>query len=227
MEKKDVENLLNNEGDLNDLIIDAQLCTIVSVASSGNRVLALPSHQVSQIIDNRLNRFSTTLVNYDVVLCPINQNHHWYLIIIDIKQKLVVELDSLLSTNLPRAQNMSRLLHFLDLQYCLKHGDNIDFDSDWKLATPLLDLKLQQDDLHSCGVHLLVQAEAYVNQTRFPLICKKNIRLYRYQIAEAILRKADDVITEADWESVSISTYTNSHDIVKPLLDVWHARSHS
>ena len=155
-----MELLLNSEGDLNDLIVDAQLLTIASAAPSGYRVLAMPTHKVSQIIDYKLNRFATTLVDYDAVLCPINQNHHWYLIIIDIKQKVVVESDSLLTANLPKTQNMNRLLHFLDIQHSLKHDIRIDFNCNWKLATPLQDLKLQQDDLHSCGVHLLVHAEA-------------------------------------------------------------------
>ena len=203
MEQKDVKLLLNSEGDLNDLIIDAQLSTIASAAPSGNRVLAMPTHQISQIINYRLNRFGTTLEDYDALLCPVNQNHHWYLIIIDIKQKVVVQLDSLLTVNLPRTQNMNRLLHFLDIQHSMKHDSSIDFNRDWKLATPLQDLKLQQDDLHSCGVHLLVHAEAYLQRTRFPLINKENICLYRNQIAETLLRKSVNVMTEDDWESVS------------------------
>ena len=221
MDKKDVELLLNSEGDLNDLIIDSQLLTIASAASPGARVLAILTHQVSQIIDYQMKCFSKTLVDYDVVLCPINQNHHWYLIIIDMKQKVVVELDSMLTANLPRLQNMNRLLHFLDIQYCLKHGTSIDFNGAWKLATPLQDLKLQQDDLHSCGVHLLVHAEAYLNQKRFSVINKENIRLHRYQLGEILLRKADYIQTEAEWESVSISAYKDArhaHDLSSRCL---------
>jgi hypothetical protein len=204
MEKKDVDLVLNSEGDLNDLIINAQLLTIASAVSLGSRVLAVPTHETCQIIYSQLNCFRVSWTDYDVVLCPINQNHHWYLIIIDIKQKLIVELDSLPSANLPKDQNMNRLLHFLDMQFGLKQDNVPDFNNDWKLATPLQDLKLQQDDLHSCGIHVLLHAEAYLNQTRFSPINKKNIRLYRYQIAESLLRKADNVINEADYESVSI-----------------------
>ena len=119
-------------------------------------------------------------------------------IITDFKQKMIVELGSSLPANLPMTQNMERLLHFLHIQHSLKHDIRIDFNCDWKIATPLQDLKLQQGDFHLCGAHLLVQAEAYFNRTRFPLINKENIRLYRYQAAEILLRKVDNISTEAD-----------------------------
>ena len=68
-----------------------------------------------------------TWLEHDLILCPINQKYHWYIVIIDIKQQLVVELNSLTSHDSPRAQNITRLLHVLNIQHYLKTGTDVDF----------------------------------------------------------------------------------------------------
>jgi hypothetical protein len=190
MRQSDIELLLNKDGDLNDLIIDGYLSIIASKAPSHSRVLAVQTHIISQIIDKRLNRFDKKWLSFDIIFCPINQNHHWYIIILDLKKKLIVEFDSMPNHILPRRQNMNRLLKTLDIQHYFHAKTNIDFINDWKYAIPTEDSNFQQQDIHSCGVHLLVYAHAYIQQQKLPNITIENVRLHRFQLAELILRQA-------------------------------------
>ncbi|CAF4016353.1 unnamed protein product, partial [Rotaria magnacalcarata] len=71
------------------------------------------------------------------------------------------------------------------------YDTNIDFRTAWALSDPSEDFDLCQNDVHSCGVHLLIQAKAYTNRERHKPIPQDKINLYRHQIAEDILQKAE------------------------------------
>ncbi|CAF0914832.1 unnamed protein product [Adineta steineri] len=200
MEQRDINILLNESGNINDLIVNSHLRLIASNAPANNFVLVLDSLLVSNILRKDLKRFDATWFNYDIILCPIQQNNHWYLIILDIKKKLIVEVDTLSTVDIPRTQNLTRLLHVLNIQWLLRHKTAINFEQHWKLATPIIDKKFQQTDAHSCGVHLLIQARAYVNNYKFVHIPQDKIRLYRYQLAEDILRQAELLSDSSDSE---------------------------
>jgi hypothetical protein len=202
MEQKTIDLLIQKETDLNDLIINGHLSLTVSAAPTNGRVLALDSLIVSEIVDKRLKRIDNTWLDYDIILCPINQEKHWYLIILDLKKNLILELDSLPTFHIPRSQNINRLLHVLNMQSILRGQGEIPFQQNWKLAIPTEDKQLQQSDIHSCGVHLLVQARAYVNNHKFVHIPDDKILLYRYQIAEDILRKGE-LVSDDSCSSVS------------------------
>jgi hypothetical protein len=81
------------------------------------------------------------------------------------------------------------LLHVLNIQHYFRNGTDIKFYNTWEIATP--DENIQQNDLHSCGVHILIQAEAYVNNQKFVHITPGKTQLYRYKIAEDLLQKAE------------------------------------
>ena len=205
MQQTDIDLLLNNDGDLNDLVINGHLFISSTTTHTDCKALAVQSYYVSQIIDNRLRRFEPSWLKHDMILCPINQNHHWYIVILDLKEKLVVELDSMASHDLNRSRNRERLLHVLDAQYYLENNNHLDIQNEWRLATPLADLRLQQDDQHSCGVHLLVQAHTYINKTQFSVIRKDNVRLHRFKLAEAILQKAELTVSVTDFSVSNLS----------------------
>ena len=76
MRENDIEVLLDNDSQLNDLIIDSYLSIIASTTSSNNRVLAVQTYIVSQIIKKRVNRFDKKWLDFDIILCPITQRHH-------------------------------------------------------------------------------------------------------------------------------------------------------
>ncbi|CAF1422336.1 unnamed protein product [Rotaria magnacalcarata] len=69
-------------------------------------------------LQSSLNELFTTIkqLDYDIVLCPINQKQHWYLIVLDLETKLILQFDSLRTHDLPRAQNMNRLILHLNAQ---------------------------------------------------------------------------------------------------------------
>ena len=203
----DMKVLLDKNGDINDLIIDAHL----SITASNERVLAIPTYLIRQIIFKKVKNIPISWLNYDILLCPINQNHHWYIIIIDLKNKLILQLDSLLKRDLPRLANMNHILHVLNLQHYLNTQTEIDFANDWNLITFDDQLSMQQTDNHSCGVRLLVQAQAYVNRVQFINITEDKILLYRYQIAEALLRRGDPDSSGSSTTSVSLLSFLNSN----------------
>ena len=92
--------------------------------------------------------------------------------------------------NLPKRQNIESLLKVLDLQQSFQTGIHADLAKDWHHAIPTEDFNLLQHDTHSCGVHLLLHADAYLQQREYSRITSKNIRIYRHQLVENILRKA-------------------------------------
>ncbi|CAF1437308.1 unnamed protein product [Adineta ricciae] len=163
----DMTVLLSPNGDINDLIIDAHLFITASSTASNNKVLAVPSYLIRQIILKKLRTIPISWLNFDILLCPINQNNHWYIIIIDRKKNLILELDSSVKHDMPRLTNMKRILHILHLQHFLKTHKGIDFENNWKLITSENEPTMQQTDSHSCGIHLLLQAEAYVKNFKF------------------------------------------------------------
>ncbi|CAF1043439.1 unnamed protein product [Adineta ricciae] len=187
----DMTILLSPNGDINDLIIDAHLSITASSAASNNKVLAVPSYLIRQIILKKLRTIPISWLNFDILLCPINQNNHWYIIIIDRKKNLILELDSSVKHEMPRLTNMKRILHILHLQHFLKTHKGIDFENHWKLITFENEPTMQQTDSHSCGIHLLLQAEAYVKNFKFLQIQGDQLQQYRYRIAEALLRKGE------------------------------------
>jgi len=189
MKPSDIKTLLDKDGDINDLIIDGHLLITASNGSPDYKILTVPSYLTTQIIDKQLKQMPKTWLDHDLILCPINQKHHWYLVIIDLKRQLVVQLDSLLKHDLPRSRNITHLLHVLNIQHYFRNGTDINFYNTWEIATP--DENIQQNDLHSCGVHILIQAEAYVNNQKFVHITPGKTQLYRYKIAEDLLRKAE------------------------------------
>ena len=67
MKKKEINTLLDDRGDLNDIIIDAYLSMIASTVQSTNTVLAVPCHQISAILTKRLKRFDLSWLAYDVI----------------------------------------------------------------------------------------------------------------------------------------------------------------
>ena len=226
----DIKILLEKNGDINDLIIDAHLSITASNISSTQNVLALPSYIIRQIISKTLKHLPIPWLNYDILLCPINQNHHWYIIIIDIKRKLILELDSLVTHDIPRTQNLNRLLHILTLQYYLKMNKEINFLTDWRLFSFRSYNNMQQTDAHSCGINLLIRTEAYINQKKFVEIKADQVQLYRYQIAETLLRYAKppspDSSSISSSSSVSIQTLNLTFYIsINYLLDTqWNTR---
>ena len=54
MTTKEINIILNENGDLNDLIIDGYLSMIASIVPSNIRVLAIPVYRISQMIEKRL-----------------------------------------------------------------------------------------------------------------------------------------------------------------------------
>ncbi|CAF3408269.1 unnamed protein product, partial [Rotaria sp. Silwood2] len=79
----------------------------------------------------------------------------------------------------------------INIHNFLKNGTDINFQSGWKLSEPSEDFNLHQKDQHSRGVYLLTQAKAYINREKHQPIPQDEIDLYRHQIAEEILRKAE------------------------------------
>ncbi|UJR13059.1 hypothetical protein I4U23_000085 [Adineta vaga] len=214
----DMNVLLEKDGDINDLIIDAYLSITASNAPSDDKVMAVPSYLMRQIIFKKIKGLPKNWLNYDVLLCPINENHHWYIIIIDLKNKLMLQLDSLVTHNLPRLINMDRTLHMLNLQYVLKTQSGIDFTNEWKLITFDNDGSMHQRDSHSCGVRLLVQADAYVKKQQFVNIEEDKLLLYRYKIAETILRRGEPDSSGSSTTSVSISFFAFVHNTYLPII---------
>lgn len=202
LQPSDIDRLLAHDVDVNDLIINSYLFVSSTTVATRGTALAISSYFVSNIIENRLRRFEKSWLDYEMILCPIHQDHHWYIVILDLKQKVVVELDSLVSHNLNRDLNRERLLHVLDTQYYLKNNQHLDIQTEWQVATPLADPPFQQDDAHSCGVHLLVQAHAYITEKKFSHISNGNVKLHRYRIAYTILRHADPTPSDSE-DSVS------------------------
>jgi hypothetical protein len=207
IEPEDIQTLIEQNGDLNDSIINSHLYLTALNATANNRVLAMQTYFVSDIIENRLKQIRDTWLKYDIILCPISQSKHWYLLILDLKQKLILEFDSLRTHPIPRAQNLDRLLHFLNTQSLLTEKNDIKFQNNWKLANPDVDLKLQQTDNHSCGVHLLIQARAYVNNSKFLHISANKTRPYRFQIAEDIINNREPTMHDDDTSSSIVSTH--------------------
>ena len=156
IKKDDIKLLLDNNGDINDLIIDAHLFITATTAPFQERVLPVETHAVSEIIEKRLKHITKSWFDYDIILCPINQKHHWYLVIIDLERNLLIQYGSLPTYDIPRRQYIQRLIHMINIHHVLKNETDIDFDKDWKLSEPSEDFHLQQNDQHSCGVHLLV-----------------------------------------------------------------------
>ncbi|CAF3553711.1 unnamed protein product, partial [Rotaria sp. Silwood2] len=175
IKKDDIKLLLDNDGDINDLIIDAHLFITATTATFHKRILAMETHTVSEKIQKKIKHIKKSWFDYDIILCPINQKHHWYLVIIDLERNLIIQYDSLPTHDLPRRQK-------------LQH-----FQSAWKLSEPSEDFHLHQNDQHSCGVYLLTQAKAYINREQHQPIQPDEINLYRHQIAEEILRKAEPI----------------------------------
>ncbi|CAF3851389.1 unnamed protein product, partial [Rotaria magnacalcarata] len=76
IKSNDMKILLDSGGDINDLIIDAHLSITATQSTSNQRVLALASHTVSEILEKRLKELKHIWLDYDIVLCPINQKQH-------------------------------------------------------------------------------------------------------------------------------------------------------
>ncbi|CAM4985835.1 unnamed protein product [Rotaria socialis] len=165
--KNDIKTLLDNDADINDLIINVHLLITASTAPFHKHVLVVESHTVSNIIENKLKYVRTSWLDYDIILCPINQKHDWYLMIIDLERNLFIQFDSLPAHDIPRIQNLERLIHILNTQHYLKHDTNIDFRTAWTLSDPGEDFDLYQNNVHLCGAHLLIQAKAYTNRERY------------------------------------------------------------
>ncbi|CAF1088730.1 unnamed protein product [Rotaria sordida] len=94
----------------------------------------------------------------------------------------------------------------INIHHFLKTGTDIDFHDSWKLSEPSEDFDLYQNDQHSCGVHLLTQAKAYINREQHKPIPQDELNLYRHQIAEDLLRKAEP-ISDDSISDVSISHF--------------------
>lgn len=201
MEQHHIEDLRDENKNLNDLVINSHLRLTASTAPGNKRVLALDSLIVSDILRKNLKHVHTTWANYDIILCPIQQSSHWYLLILNLEERLIIEFDTLPTITIPRAQNITRILQILNIQNLFLHQHDIDFEHYWKLAIPTEDKHLQQVDAHSCGVHLLIQAQNYIKNYKFVHIPRDRIRLYRYQLAADILRKAE-LIPESSGSSV-------------------------
>ncbi|CAM4951852.1 unnamed protein product [Rotaria socialis] len=216
----DMKILLDSGGDINDLIIDAHLFITATQSTSNPRVLTLASHAVSEILEKRIKQLKHIWLDYDIVLCPINQKQHWYLVVVDLQAKLILQFDSLPTHDLPRNQNMNRLIHHLNTQYYLRNDTDIDFHDTWQLSTPTTDFNLHQQDSHCCGIHLLTYARAYINRQHFPIITNENVELFRHQIGEELLRVAEPA-SDHDFSSVSptLDTFTSKSSLI---LDFRH-----
>ncbi|CAF1327049.1 unnamed protein product [Rotaria sp. Silwood1] len=205
IQKDDMKILLDNDGNINDLIIDAHLSITATTAPFHKRVLALETHTISEIIEKKVKHIKKSWFDYDIILCPINQKRHWYLVIIDLERNLIIQYDSLPTHDIPRRQNLQHLIHMINIHHFLKNGTDIDFQNSWKLCEPSEDFDLYQNDQHSCGIYLLTQAKAYTNREQHKPIPQDEINLYRHQIAEELLRKAEPVFDD------SISDVSISH----------------
>ena len=197
IKKDDIKLLLDNNGNINDLIIDAHLFITATTAPFQERVLPVVIHVVSKIIEKRLKRITKSWFDYDIILCPVNLKHHWYLVIIDLERNLITQYDSLPTFDIPRRQNIQRLIHMINIHHVLKNETDIDFDKGWKLSEPSEGFHLHQNDQHSCGVYLLVQAKAYINREQLKPIPQDEINLYRHQIDEEILREAEPIFDDS------------------------------
>ncbi|CAF1029304.1 unnamed protein product [Rotaria sordida] len=206
IKKDDIKVLLDNDGNINDLIIDAHLFITATKAPFHKRVLALETYTISEIIEKKLKHIKKSWFDYDIILCPINQKRHWYLVIIDLERNLIIQYDSLPTHDIPRQQNLQHLIHMINIHHFLKTGTDIDFHNSWKLSEPSEDFDLYQNDQHSCGVHLLTQAKAYINREQHKPIPQDELNLYRHQIAEDLLRKAEP-ISDDSISDVSISHF--------------------
>jgi hypothetical protein len=202
LNKEDISRLCNKDGLLNDMIINAYLHIIASAPAS-NRIFAVSSYFVSKILRKMIDSIKCSWLSYDIILCPINDNNHWYIIIFNMKEKLIVQLDSLSKHQISRSENLIRLASYLNTQFILKTGNTMDYDGPWKLANPTDEKAFQQTDASSCGIHLLIQTASYVQKKKFAIINDENIQCYRYQIAETILRRAELVSDDSN-DSVSV-----------------------
>ncbi|CAF1111372.1 unnamed protein product [Rotaria sordida] len=121
---------------------------------------------------------------------------------------VIAELLEIAMKNLPEkryeidevAKNYNVDILRLPIKHCMLNPVELawaDFDNGWKLCEPSEEFDLYQNDQHSCGVHLLTQAKAYINHEQHKPIPQDEINLYRHQIAEEILRKAEPIFDDS------------------------------
>ncbi|XP_062609538.1 uncharacterized protein LOC134271331 [Saccostrea cucullata] len=114
---------------------------------------------------------------------PICENHHWTLLVADVKRKTISILDSLGHQNTD-VENLWRKYMFTRERYAPE-----DLLS-WK---PVQERVQQQRDGHSCGVFILMFAEALLNGIPPALMMQAHARKFRGYVKERLLSNASDV----------------------------------
>ena len=90
-----------------------------------------------------MNLFAT-----DFILVPINQNSHWTLIIVHIRERMIVYYDSCLNDGTVK---MSLLLSYLCQEYYARIGKELN-ERQWQLRNAK-DF-VPQDNSYDCGIYI-------------------------------------------------------------------------
>ncbi|CAF1134810.1 unnamed protein product [Rotaria sordida] len=145
---------------------------------------------VETFADTRFNtidtRFNTIDTRFNTIDTRLNANEMYLNKTTKVFQKRLDNLDARLNQLCDNVDTILMMLKQAEVKN--KNKANIDFDNGWKLCEPSEEFDLYQNDQHSCGVHLLTQAKAYINREQHKAIPQDEINLYRHQIAEEILR---------------------------------------
>ena len=143
-------------GKLTDAIVDS-LFLIMSQSIKETsyikcKILDSTFHQIidSHGIEKALNySFMKELTKYDLIISPICKSDHWYLVIIDLGRRIIIELESLQRKISVHLQNYASIIESLESA----EGSNL---PPYGLYKPI-DLPKQHGN--DCGVHIAVYAD--------------------------------------------------------------------
>ena len=191
IKKDDIRLLLDNDGDINDLIVYLLITAIT--APFHKRVLEVETHIVSMIIEKTLKHIKKSWFQYDIILCPTSQKYHWHLVLTDVGQNFIIQYNTLSAHDTRCLHNLLCLVCMINIHYFLKNDTDVDFDKSQKHSESNKNFHLHQNDRHLCRVQLLIQAKAYTNGEKEKSVLQDRINLYRRQVVEDILRLTETV----------------------------------
>ncbi|XP_068222866.1 uncharacterized protein [Palaemon carinicauda] len=123
---------------------------------------------------------------FDFVLIPINEdeNRHWTMCVVDMKNKIVYYSNSLTTEN---RDLVFQLFRYLAYEVLVHEGEIIKF-SDWRCCFFSSNKAFQkQNDGSSCGVFVCATAKAIVLRKKLP-VHPEFATLYRYKMAVELMK---------------------------------------
>lgn len=148
---------LRPEQELNDEIVNAYFKLIQGHKNVARKVYIFDTYFYTTMVKNleekkEYFRFLTriNLLEYDLLLCPINKCKHWTLIAVDVPNRTIKFYDSL--SNPERGQvEINDIRKMLDYNCGSNHHTRLD----WTIDRPKIP---QQDNSTDCGVFLCQNA---------------------------------------------------------------------